>query len=204
VSWSCRAGLDQQHGLNLRVPSNANQIFHGSKVTGSGGQVVEEVGQALSAARRFIALDTGAAATLAHNPNPRRCWPSCRFIALDTGAAATLAPGLVAALWQPRVLAALKPHALDDAGAHSGPLLAGAAHLAHLPGAPAPHPFPNLRAGAAVTCCHQRHFFTCTNQKQWVWGMGNACDRKHTPVAAHTARVAAQRDAASSLGGPGT
>lgn len=56
------------------------------------------------------------------------------FIVLDTSQQGSIAPDLAPALAQPRVLAALKPHALADAGAHNGPLLAGMSHLAHLPG----------------------------------------------------------------------
>lgn len=54
---------------------------------------------------------------------------------LDASEAGSLAPGLVPALARPRVLAALKPQVLAEAGAQNGPLLGGVSHLAHLPGA---------------------------------------------------------------------
>ncbi|KAK9839508.1 hypothetical protein WJX81_006252 [Elliptochloris bilobata] len=61
--------------------------------------------------------------------------PKSLFVVMDTSAAGTLAPDLARAAAHPRILAVLKPAALADPAAHNGPLLAGASHLAHLPGA---------------------------------------------------------------------
>lgn len=68
--------------------------------------------------------------------------PPRSFIVLDTSQPGSIAPDLAPALAQPRVLAALKPHALADAAAHNGPLLAGVSHLAHLPGTQQYHAAP--------------------------------------------------------------